>query len=238
MSHPLIFLWAHSRSRSTAFFRMMLERGDFVGVHEPFSSIVAQGYADVGGEKATTGAEVLDLLQTMAQSTPVFVKEVTEYRYDVLDDPRLPQLGTHTFLVRHPEPTIASHHFMNPEVTCGEIGYEHEYETFELIRQRTRRTPVLIEAEDLVASPETVVEDYCRRTGIPYDPAALSWSEGEQNEWERTAKWHQDVVRSTGFSTRSNTYAADMHNHPRLAEYYAHHLPFYERLRTTSPLDA
>ena len=29
--------WSAPRSRSTAFFRMMIECGDFAGVHEPFS---------------------------------------------------------------------------------------------------------------------------------------------------------------------------------------------------------
>ncbi|MGW5652754.1 sulfotransferase-like domain-containing protein [Streptomyces humi] len=234
MPHPVLFLWAHSRSRSTAFFRMMLERGDFIGVHEPFSSIVAQGHADIAGERAATDAEVVDRLQALAQHSPVFVKEVTEYRYPVLDDPRLPGLGTHTFLVRAPEPTIASHYFMNPDVTCGEIGYEHQYEIFDLVRSRTGRTPVLIEAERLVARPEAVVADYCARTGIPHHPGALTWQAGERGEWARTARWHQDVVHSTGISARANTYAHDIHNHPTLARYHAHHEPFYERLRAAA----
>lgn len=234
MSHPLLFLWAHSRSRSTAFFRMMLERGDFTGVHEPFSAIVAQGHTEIAGERATNDAEVLDLLQELTLRTPVFVKEVTEYRYAALDDPRFAHLGTHTFLVRDPEPTIASHHFMNPDVTCGEIGYEHQWEIFELVRERTGRAPVLVEAERLVSSPEATVADYCRRTGIPYDPEALRWRPGEKQEWERTSAWHQDVVRSSGFTSRSNAYAHDVHNHPRLAEYHAYHRPFYERLRAAA----
>ena len=40
-------LWATPRSRSTAFFRMMAERGDFTVVHEPFSYLAEFGYADV-----------------------------------------------------------------------------------------------------------------------------------------------------------------------------------------------
>jgi len=31
----MLMLWSASRSRSTAFYRMMIERGDFTGVHEP-----------------------------------------------------------------------------------------------------------------------------------------------------------------------------------------------------------
>jgi hypothetical protein len=35
----MLMLWSAPRSRSTAFYRMMTERGDFTGVHEPFSHV-------------------------------------------------------------------------------------------------------------------------------------------------------------------------------------------------------
>lgn len=34
--HPIIALWVHSRSMSTATERLMRERGDLDGAHEPF----------------------------------------------------------------------------------------------------------------------------------------------------------------------------------------------------------
>jgi hypothetical protein len=35
--HPIIALWTHPRSISTAFERVMMERKDFKILHEPFS---------------------------------------------------------------------------------------------------------------------------------------------------------------------------------------------------------
>jgi hypothetical protein len=231
MSHPVLFLWGHSRSCSTAFFRMMLERGDFIGVHEPFSGLVAQGYTVVDGRRATSGSEVLDILEEMSHRTPVFVKEVTEFRYDVQDDPRLAQMGTHSFIVRDPAQTIASHYAMNPEVSCGEIGYEHEWNLHAELHAATRSPAPVVEAEQLLAAPEAVVRAYCGRTGIPFEAAALDWQPGHREEWERTARWHQDVARSSGFTARTRSYDVNVRNHPRLAAYHAHHLPYYERLR-------
>lgn len=49
----LLMLWSAPRSRSTAFFRMMAERGDFTVVHEPFSYLAEFGYADVAGSPTT-----------------------------------------------------------------------------------------------------------------------------------------------------------------------------------------
>ena len=51
-------LWAVPRSGSTAFFRMMAERGDFTVVHEPFSYLVMYGHADVGGAQVRSGPEL------------------------------------------------------------------------------------------------------------------------------------------------------------------------------------
>jgi len=49
-----LMLWSVPRSRSTAFFRMMAERGDFSVVHEPFSYLVMDGHTGaVPSESAT-----------------------------------------------------------------------------------------------------------------------------------------------------------------------------------------
>jgi hypothetical protein len=49
----LLMLWASPRSRSTAFFRMMAERGDFTMVHEPFSYLAEFGYASIADQRIT-----------------------------------------------------------------------------------------------------------------------------------------------------------------------------------------
>lgn len=231
MSYPILFLWSTPRSLSTAFLRMMLERGDFFVVHEPFSSIVSRGVAAVGDERAGSNAEVVDLLREKARTKAVFVKEVTDSHYGLIDDPGFPHLGTNTFLIRHPEQTIASHHAMKPEVNRDEIGYGHLLEVFEKVRAQVDDVPVVIEAEALLADPEGVVRDYCRRTGITFLPSAMAWSPEDRREWSRTAPWHRDVARSSGFTAIPKLYRTTIHNDPHLAAHYAYHLPFYERLR-------
>ncbi|HUD39315.1 MAG TPA: hypothetical protein VMR14_20630 [Streptosporangiaceae bacterium] len=51
---PILMLWSAPRSRSTAFFRMMIERGDFVCVHEPFSYLAEFGHVDLEGTRYTS----------------------------------------------------------------------------------------------------------------------------------------------------------------------------------------
>jgi hypothetical protein len=234
----LVFLWSPPRCTSTAFLRMMIERGDFFVLHEPFSSIVVQGYATVRGERVPSSTELVTVLRQLSGRMPVFVKETTEYRYDIVDHPGFPVLGTHTFLLRHPREVVASHHAMNPDVVCAEIGFEHQVEIFEKVRSAIGYPPAIIEAERLVADPFLAVGRYCAQVGIPFLPAALSWEPEDCAEWQRTRQWHQDVARSTGFHPTERRYPVRVDNDPRLATFYRYHLPFYEHLRSYATADS
>jgi hypothetical protein len=232
MRHLILALWSMPRSRSTAFFRMMAERGDFQVLHEPFSNLVEFGHTDVGGATVRSQPALMDAIRKLAADGPVFFKDTTDERYaDLLSDVDfLGAAATHTFLIRHPEETIASYHALNPGVRCDQIGAEHLHEIYRRTKEVTGTDPVVLDAADLVADPERVVAAYCRRVGIPHLPQALSWSAGERSEWRPTARWHVDASASTGFTTTAGRYGLDVVSHPVLSEYLRHHLRFYDDL--------
>jgi hypothetical protein len=64
----MLMLWSVPRSRSTAFYRMMIERGDFTGVHEPFSHVAVFGNVDISGRPLATAPEVIAELRFLASS--------------------------------------------------------------------------------------------------------------------------------------------------------------------------
>jgi hypothetical protein len=229
----VIVMWAHSRSASTAFGRMMIERGDVAVVHEPLLALTEVGRVPLPRceRVATSPAELLGLLVELGERRDVFVKEVLDYDYEYLPEhPERLRAMTHTFLVRHPRPTISSHYAVKPHVTSPEIGYERLHTLFELLRSVTGRTPLVLRAERLVAEPAKAVAEYCEHVGLPFLPHALRWRAGERPEWRRTRKWHTDADRSAGFEDRGNTYPDTVDNNPTLRSFYDHHLPFYERL--------
>jgi Sulfotransferase domain len=228
----LVFFWGPPRSLSTAFLRMMIERGDHEIIHEPFSSIVVQGHVAVGDEVATSHDELLELLARRARAGRVFVKETTEYDYLDNGGGRITDIGLHTFIIRHPRSVIASHYAMNPQVTCAEVGYQHQVELARRAWEGTRSRPIVVEAEALIADPAGTIEDYCAQVGIPFVESALSWTPEDHRVWNRTSEWHRDTARSSGFSPPRRTYAQTVDNTPLLAAYYEHHLPYYEFLRT------
>lgn len=233
---PVIAMWAHSRSASTAFARMMIERGDVTVLHEPFLALAQGAPVTVprrDGSSALAGSdrELVDRLEELREVRPVFVKEVLDYRYDyVFAHPDELAWMTHTFLVRDPRQAISSHYAMKPTVTCPEIGYEWLWELFLLLWSATGRKPLVLRSEDLLRDPAAETRTYCEAVGLPFLPHALHWVPGERPEWQRHRTWHLDAIRSSGFSVGRHVYAATVDNHPVLQSFYDHHYPFYERI--------
>lgn len=245
----LLMLWSAPRSRSTAFFRMMAERGDFTVAHEPFSYLAEFGYADVAGTRVTSPAGLLRALHDLGARGQVFAKETTGRRYpEVLGSPGFLTSAVHTFLIRHPRETIASYHAMSPSAPVEKIGFESLHEVFTSVSRLTGRSPVVVDAGDLMRRPAEVVAAYCAGVGIPFLPDALSWQPGERTEWSLSRRWHADVAASAGFGGLASQAApsapdvpagdapapavpaGDVERHPVLGAYLRHHLPYYEML--------
>jgi hypothetical protein len=232
----VIAMWAHPRAASTAFLRMMIERGDVTVVHEPLVTLTDWQEAplparDGGALVCRSAGEIMAHLADLGRDRTVFVKDTLEYRYQHLfDNPDQITGFTHTFIVRDPRKAIASHHAMKPTVSCAEIGYEHQHDLFELARRVTGRTPVVVDADRLVRSPAEVVEAYCAAVGLPFLADALTWQPGDRAEWQRTRQWHVDASLSSGFTAPVKAYESTVDNDAVLRSYYEHHLPYYERL--------
>jgi hypothetical protein len=85
--HPIIILWAHPRSMSTAIERIMRDRGDFDCLHEPFLHYY---YLEPSGGKPLPHfdseqdhpvgyAETRDMILQRAEQAPVFAKDMSYY---------------------------------------------------------------------------------------------------------------------------------------------------------------
>jgi hypothetical protein len=210
---------------------MMVERGDFLVIHEPFSHCSDFGVAEVGPERVQSEPELIEAILNLSTTSPVFFKDTTDFHYPhLLTHTRFLREATHTFILRHPAAVIASHFALNPQLTCAEIGIERLAEIFEAVVAETGRTPVVIDSEDLVDRPAATVAAYCAEVGIPARPEALTWAPGVLPAWARTSRWHASTAQSSGFTGQARQYQDGVENNPVLAGYLAHHLPYYERL--------
>jgi len=225
-------LWSAPRTRSTAFFRSMAERGDMTMLHEPFCNIRDHGETDAGARTFDSAPSLLAWLRDETQHKRVFLKDhpPTAYVRDVLADRRFLAETRHAFLIRRPEEIAASSYALWPSIDINSVGLERLCEVQDAVRGVGADASVVIDSDDLVARPEATMAAYCAAVGLPFDPNALTWQPGERAEWRRSARWHTDVSASSGFERHSRVYRDTVENSPDLARIAAHHRPFYEKL--------
>jgi hypothetical protein len=228
---PVFALWSAPRARSTAFFRSMLERGDMVAVHEPFSDLAGLGETDVDGRPFDSPVALLTWLCDQTHDVNMFLKDTADHRHhEVLGNRRFLAEARHAFLIRRPEEIAASFYAVEPDMRIDSIGLETLHKLHTAVRDAGGPRPVVLDSDDLVARPEATMAAYCAAVGLPFIPEALTWEPGERSEWRRSARWHVDVSASSGFASREHTYSRSVENSDELARFAAHHLPFYELL--------
>jgi hypothetical protein len=225
-------LWSAPRTRSTAFFRSIIERGDMTVLHEPFCNLRDYGETNVGARTFDSPLSLLAWLRDETQNMSVFLKDhpPTVYLPDVLADRRFLAEARHAFLIRRPEEIAASSYALHPAMNVNAIGLETLCIVQAAVRDAGGDASVVIDSDDLVARPEATMAAYCSAVGLPFIPRALAWEPGERPEWRRSARWHVDVSASSGFARRERVYPRTVENSAELARFAAHHRPFYERL--------
>lgn len=228
----IIILWSSPRSRSTAFFRYMLERDDLVALHEPFGDLADHGETDIGNTTVSSEREVIAVVRDLARSRTVFIKDTTDHWYrDVIADLRFLAEVTHTFLIRHPAAIAPSFYALDKTMRRKDIGLEFAYDIYLMARSVRRERPVIVDSDDLIDRPAATVAAYCAGVGLPFLPQALTWKPGVRREWRTTARWHVAASNSSGFEPMVRDYPITSANDAKLAAYCAYHMPFYERLR-------
>ena len=198
----LYALWAVPRSASTAFERMIAERGDLDVVSEPFSAAFYDGpdaRSDRFGCTApdATFASVRSSLLERAAARAVFVKDMAYQALPAADAGLLDGVS-HTFLVRDPAWSIPSLAARWPDFTEVETGFGAVVELLDRVDARGHDA-VVIDSDDLRRRPEAVAAAWCDRVGLPQEAAALSWEPGMREGWDRWSEWHGSTAASSGF---------------------------------------
>ncbi|WP_338549095.1 sulfotransferase family protein [Roseovarius phycicola] len=212
--HPIYFLWATPRSTSTAFEWMMRQRGDLSCFHEPFGMAWYQGPEARAPRVAPTDRQRPEAtfekiwidIQEAAEKRPVFVKDMPHHTDHLWSDAFLERI-THSFLIRDPAKVLASLHCsykkagMEDGFEAQEISFGPQQALFDLLRA-LGQTPPVLDSDDLLEDPDTMVRIYCKAIGIPFIRAALSWEPGARDDvlWYdgNDEIWHASLRDSDG----------------------------------------
>lgn len=245
----IIALWCHPRSMSTAVERIMRERGDCSCFHEPFMydyyihrAVREMPYFDVEPDRPVSYSDIRDHLLAAAETATVFIKDMSYYVVPALfEDTAFARRVTHAFLIRHPARSILSYHRLDPELTLEEIGLEAQWRHYEWLTDSLGLDPVVVEAEAIRRDPKGSMKIFWEAVGLPFQGHAFDWQDDRAPEdWGQVAGWHGAVSGSTSIRPAdqdeerkfAGEFAAATDDAPDLKRFLAHHLPFYERLRS------
>lgn len=199
----IVALWATPRTVSTAFERMVIERGDHLVLDEPWSRAYYLG-PDRRSDRfplcfpESTDAAVTAGVLATGHEDQVFVKDMAYQAGPGLGDDDLDAI-THTFLIREPGAALRSLARQWPDFTEDEAGYVAQGALFDRVAARTDSTPVVIDSDALRRNPDGVIAAWCRAVGLEHRPEALHWQPGVRPEWPLWTSWYEGVAASTGF---------------------------------------
>ena len=115
---------------------------------------------------------------------------------------------SHSFLIRDPAKVLSSLHnsYQKAGLNSGfepeEISFGPQNELFDQLVGRSGVYPTVIDSDDLLEDPDTMVRMYCESIGIPFIAEALHWEKGSRTEvlWYDNNEeiWHASLRDSDG----------------------------------------
>ncbi|MRX49380.1 hypothetical protein GI374_02745 [Paracoccus sp. S-4012] len=243
--HPIIALWSHPRSMSTATERLMRERGDLDCLHEPFMydyyvhrARREMPHFEAQDDHPTRYEDIRDMLLARAEAGPVFFKDMSYYVMpQILEDRAFGGRLRNAFLIRNPIASIASYYKLDPELTLEEIGLAAQWRHLEGLAAQGQ-TPPVIRAEDVRNDPQGIMAALWRRLGLPYRAEAFDWQRQTPEDWAQVEGWHADVSQSkqirplteAELRQQAENFEAAAAEAPHLRDFLAHEMPFHEKL--------
>lgn len=213
-----VILWSAPRCMSSVFERSIRELKSVKVLYEPHQQAYYRGPERVTDSNHPTEAELNPtatfqaademLLQSYHGYEALFAKNHTyfiEGKYEQYMEGRFARFK-HTFLIRHPRKSIPS--YMRACKQCSfpaipdKNGIEQLFDLFKTVQQSIDPNPVVVDADDLLMNPRSIMEQYCSAVGLPFEESMLSWTPGEVQDWMSFAHcqvWHRTAMMSSGF---------------------------------------
>ena len=203
-----IAMWSGPRNISTAMMRSFGNRSDTFASDEPFYAAFL----------AKTGL-IHPMREEILASQPQDWREVASYvagpapgqkqiwYQKHMSHHMLPGFGMdwahnmqNAFLIRAPEAVLASYVLRREEVTLEDIGLPQQVEWFTRLADRLGHAPPVVDSQDVLAAPESMLRSLCASLGLAFDPRMLAWQAGRRaTDGVWAPAWYDKVEQSTGF---------------------------------------
>ncbi|VAW05147.1 hypothetical protein MNBD_ACTINO02-2151 [hydrothermal vent metagenome] len=198
-------MWSGPRNISTAIMYSFRERSDMEVFDEPLYGhyLVHTGInhplrdATIADMDCDADSVINDLLHTRGATPHRFYKNMAHHLAG-LDREFLGGL-TNIILTRDPREMLPSLVAGFPAANLDSTGLVIQVELLEAM-QRAGEAPIVLDAQQVLTNPKTVLTKLCASLGLPWDEAMLSWQPGPKPEdgvW--ASHWYTNVHASTGF---------------------------------------
>ncbi|MEM8797603.1 MAG: HAD family hydrolase [Pseudomonadota bacterium] len=200
----IIAMWSGPRNLSTAMMRSFGNRTDCTAMDEPFYAACLKMTGmdhpmrdEIVAAHENNPEKVIAECLASRETPIVYQKHMMHHmagiRLDWVDQ------MTNIFLIRHPARVLASYAKKWAEVSVRDTGYKEQRALFDRLAGEGA-SPIVIDAHDIRAKPEAMLQALCASIGIEFDPAMLSWAPGPRPEdgvWGQ--HWYDAIWKSTGF---------------------------------------
>jgi hypothetical protein len=204
-------MWSGPRNISTALMRSWGNRPDTYVCDEPFYAhyLHATGLRNHPGHEATLAGHEIDWRRVVEWLTGPIPEGKAIFYQKQMAHHMLPEMAldwvdslTNCLLIREPREMLTSLVEFLPEPRLADTGLERQWWLFEHLSARRGGPPPVLDARDVLENPRRLLELLCKRVGVPFSDAMLSWDPGlRSTDGAWAAYWYDKVAQTTTFGT-------------------------------------
>ena len=208
MNKNIIAMWSGPRNLSTAMMRSFENRKDTVVLDEPFyahylsvTKLNHPGRDEILDFQSTNWNEVVEKCTNTSfhEKNLCYQKHMAQHNLQGFDISWIKDVQN-CILIRDPKCVIASYGKKLPIEDKRHLGYIQQAEIIEFLEKERGITPPIIDADDILKNPESMMKKLCNVLDIDFYKSMLRWPAGARDSdgvWG--AYWYEGVYESTGF---------------------------------------
>ena len=208
MNKNIIAMWSGPRNLSTAMMRSFENRKDTVVFDEPFyahylsvTELNHPGRDQILDFQSTNWDEVVEKCRNTSfqKESLCYQKHMAQHNLQGFDISWIKDVQN-CILIRDPKYVIASYGKKLPIQDERHLGYIQQADIIEFLEKENGITPPIIDADDILKNPESMMKKLCKALDIIFYPSMLQWPSGTRSSdgvWG--VYWYEEVYDSTGF---------------------------------------
>lgn len=200
-----IAMWSGPRNLSTAMMYAFGNRSDCDAVDEPFyasylarTGIMHPMQDAILSSQPNDPADVITALTASSEAPIQYQKHMTHH----MDGVPLHWLDgmENVFLIRHPARVIASYAQKRENPNLHDLGFVQQVAIYDYC-QALGQKPIVVDSDDMLSDPPTMMRQLCSDLQIPYQDAMVSWAAGPREyDGVWASHWYDAAHLSTGLT--------------------------------------